>query len=207
MKTFRPRELKASQSFFAMATISTTYWDYAQQLKKQALDEFESDTNKLYSLYVFPFIVFLSSSFEALLNEQLAVKLVSSPIIVRDHILEVKDAPNRNYSMRNKIIEVAKLYGDSDFESNYADLLNNYDALTELRNSIIHYNIRFSSIYDWPKKLQDVLNRSKIKVIEADWTITFRQREIIDWSESTAIEIIKIFLNYFHIENCDFFGI
>jgi len=194
MKTFRPKKLKKLKSGFAMGTFSMVFWDYACELEKRAKSIPKNKMGQK-SNDVLGAIIFFTSSFEAYLNEQLALILsYEHPKEMINFIKAIKDAPNANFSIKDKVLESVKLIdrtGKGDIDKN---TLANYVALYRLRNTILHFDPNFSDLYDFPQSLQDALNRSKVDVDELDCTETFRKIEVLDWAKDTVKKIITEFI-------------
>jgi hypothetical protein len=205
MKIFTPRELQNKNSLFAFGTMSTVYWDFAVLMESKANEEFNSEYQPIRSFYVFPTIIFLSASFEALINEGLAKLLLYNPS-KKDDIEKIKsgDDDYRNISKRIKASAILlDRKGNGDIEEN---ILQEYTSLTELRNAIVHYNPYFGGIFHWSSKLISAFERSKVKAIEGDWTETFRRKEILEWAKDNSKNMIGCFLDFQLMNRKEFFG-
>ncbi|MCB9207562.1 MAG: hypothetical protein H6611_09705 [Ignavibacteriales bacterium] len=205
MKIFTPRDLEKKESSFAFGTMSKTYWDFALLMEKQATLEYDSESKPIRSFFVFPAIIFFCATFEALLNEGISIELLDDHEDKED-LEKIKDGIGEFRSIIPRIKASAKILdGDciGEFDEN---ILQEYNALTELRNAIIHYNSHFDGIFQWSSKLISSFERSKVEALEGDWTETFRKKEVLVWAKETSSRIIKVFLEFQRMDENDFFG-
>ena len=202
-KIFIPRELKNEESFFSFGTASKMYWDFAVKMETKATEELKSIYN---SFYVFPTIVFYCATFEALLNEGLT-KLLLYDKNIGDEIDEIKNCRNEYRDLAKKIKICAEYLDRKKIGVINENILQEYIALNELRNAILHYNPEFGGLSKYPIKLQAAFNRSKIKAIRgADWVETFKTKPALKWANETIINIINCFLDFQLMERKDFYN-
>lgn len=206
MKTFTPRKLENKDSLFAFGTMSTVYWDFAELMSKQAKSEFESEFKPIKSFFVFPAIIFYCASFEALLNEGISRELLYKKDS-EEKCVNIKDAKGDYKDLVKRIRAAAEILDRDKKGDVNENILNEFKALSELRNAIIHYNPHFGGIFQWSSKLISSFERSKVEAIEGDWTETFRRREILYWARETTENIIKVFLHFQRIEENEFFNV
>ena len=202
-KIFVPTELKKEKTFFSFGTASRMYWDFAIRMELKAIEEFKIKYN---TIYVFPTIVFYCATFEALLNEGLT-KLLLYDKTIEDKIDEIKNCRNEYRDLAKKI----KICGNYlDRKKNGVideNILQEYIALSEVRNAILHYNPEFGGLSNYPLKLQAAFNRSKVKAIKgADWVETFKTKPVLDWAKESVKNIINCFLDFQLIERKEFYN-
>ncbi len=205
MKIFTPREFENKDSLFAFGTMSTVYWDFALLMAKQATLEFESEFKPLKSFFVFPSIIFFCAAFEALLNEGLSRELLYDRKD-QEELENIKDGKGEFKDLIKRIKASGKTLDRDNIGEIDENVLQEFKALSELRNAIIHYNPHFGGIFQWSSKLISIFERSKVEAIEGDWTETFRRREVLSWAKETVQSIVKIFLHFQRMEENEFFG-
>lgn len=192
-KLFIPKELEKAKSLFSFGTMSTAYWDFAAEMESNAVNQFKTQFS---SFYVFPTIVFYCASFEALLNEGLTAILLYDNS-KEDEIDKIKNTQG-DYRDVSKKVKVCAKYLDRKNHGNINEnILQEYIALSELRNAIIHYNPEFGSIFHYPPRLQAAFGRSKVKaVLSGDWIETFKTKVVLEWAKETIRNIIDCFLDF-----------
>jgi hypothetical protein len=201
---FIPKELKNKESFFSFGTMSMAYWDFAVKMESNALEEFNSQRT---SFYVFPATIFYCASFEALLNEGLTKILLYDKSNL-DEINKIK-AGQENYKNLVRKIKICATYLDRKKQGVINDnIIQEYLALSEFRNTIVHYNPEFGSIFNYPPRLKEAFSRSKSKaIIGADWVETFKTEIVLSWARKTAKNIIDCFLDFQSKEKKEFYGV
>lgn len=207
MRVFKPKEFIDLRSMFVLSTISTSYWDLAEEFSKQAIAQFNSNSQHAYSIYVFPAILFYCSSVEALINENLA--LLEGRITEeakRKRISEAKQGIGDFRRAIPKLVEACNLLSPTGTDRIDDDILQNYQALVELRNAIVHYCPDYIDVLNWPLRLRQALQHSGADPTVADWTITFRSKVVLNWSQDTARQTIERFLLIMRKGHDDFFG-
>lgn len=207
MKVFKPKEFTDATSLFTLATISTSYWDLAQEFRGLALDQMKPANGSIYSVYVFPAIIFYCSALEALINENLAL-LESQPSneVLRSEITQLKTSTGDFRGIIAKLKRSYELFNRNGQPPLEEDMLQNYAALSELRNAIVHYCPDYVDILHWPERLKQAFERSGVDPSRADWTITFRSKIILEWSHETVKSLIERFLPLVKIDHNHFFG-
>lgn len=205
MKIFTPRKLEKKDSIFAFGTMATVYWDFALLMEKQATLEFESEFKPIKSFFVFPAIIFFCAAFEALLNEGLSLELLYERKD-KEELENIKNGKGEYKDLIKRIKATGKILDRDNIGEVDENILQEFKALSELRNAIIHYNPHFGGIFQWSSKLISTFERSKVEAIEGDWTETFRRKEILSWSKETIQNIVKVFLHFQRMEENDFFG-
>ena len=202
-KTFIPDELKNEDSFFSFGTASKAYWDFATKMKIEAIKEFKS---QYCSFYVFPAIVFYCASFEALLNEDLTKLLLYNKNITYE-VETIKNCRDEYRDLAKKIKVCAKFLDRKGIGSLDENILQEYIALTELRNAILHYNPEFGGLSIYPMRLQEAYKRAKVKALKgADWYESFKTSVALKWVKETTENIISAFLDFQLKEKKEFFG-
>ena len=207
MRVFKPKEFTDLRSMFSLATISTSYWDLAEEFGKQAITQFNSTSQHAYSIYVFPAILFYCSSVEALINEHLA--LLEDRTTEHAKRKRISDAKRGIGDFRGaipKLKEACNLLSLTGTDRIEDDVLQNYQALTELRNAIVHYCPDYVDVLNWPLKLRQALQKSGADPTLADWTITFRSQVVLNWAQDTARQTIERFLAIMRKGHDNFFG-
>lgn len=207
MKVFKPKEFTNSTSLFTLATISTSYWDLAEEFRKQALDQMNPTNGSIYSVYVFPAIIFYCSALEALINENLALlENQTSDNELRSEITQVKTSNGAFRAITTKLRRSHELFNHTGQAALEEDILQNYAALAELRNAIVHYCPEYVDILHWPERLKQAFQRSGVDPLAADWTITFRSGTVLEWARETTKSLIERFLPLVKIDHNHFFG-
>ena len=201
-KLFIPKELEKAKSFFAFGTMSKAYWDFATEMESNAVNKFKTQFS---SIYVFPAIVFYCASFEALLNEGLT-KILLHDKSKEEEINIIKNSQGE-YRDVSKKVKVCASYLDRKGQGNINEnILQEYNALSELRNAIIHYNPEFGSLFHYPPRLEAAFNRSKVKAVSGgDWVETFKTKIVLNWAKETIKNIINCFLDFQLIEKEEFY--
>lgn len=202
-KFFIPKDLEKKQSLFSFGTMSTTYWDFANEMGLKANDQFISQAS---SFYVFPAIVFYCASFEALLNEGLTKILLYDKNKASE--LEPIKFSKGDFRDISKKVKVCAQYLDRRGQGKVDEnIMQEYIALSELRNAIIHYNPEFGSVFIYPQRLEASFNRSKVKAsLGGDWVETFKTKIVLDWSKETVKNIINCFLSFQLMEKNEFYN-
>lgn len=207
MKVFKPKQFTDSTSLFTLATISTSYWDLAEEFQKQALDQLDTGNGAAYSVYVFPAIVFYCSAVEALINENLSLlENQTSENELRSEITRVKTGSGDFRTIVPKLRRSYELFNRTGRPAIDDDTLQNYAALAELRNAIVHYCPDYVDILHWPERLKQAFKRSGVDLLAADWTITFRSKTVLEWSRDTTKCLIERLLPLVKIDHDHFFG-
>jgi|GEM_PF-6903688 len=86
-------------------------------------------------------------------------------------------------------------------------IIQEYIALSQLRNAIVHYAPEIEGIFCYPKKLLSSLRLSKVKPVQgADWVETFKTKTVLDWAKNTIVNIINSFLALQGKSKSDFYG-
>lgn len=199
MKTFIPRALNNLRSPYSFATMSMAFWDFATDMKKRALSEYDSLLSPLTSFYVFPAIVFYCASFEALISEYIGLEFMyEEKEKAKDKDKEILNnirAGIGEFKNANKRIKAAAKCIDREHKGNIDQkILMGYLDLSEVRNLILHYNPDVLSSFNWPLRLQAAFQMSKVKPINGDWVLTFQRKEVLLWVEETVTNIIKVFI-------------
>lgn len=202
-KIFIPKELINEEPFFFFGTASRMYWDFATKMESKAIEEFKTKYN---TFYVFPTIVFYCATFEALLNEGLT-KLLLYDKSIESKIDEIKSCRNEYRDIAKKIKICAKYLDRKKIGIIDENIIQEYIALVELRNAILHYNPEFGGLSNYPRKLQAAFDRSKVKaIIGADWIETFKTQVVLNWTTETVKNIINCFLDFQLIERKEFYN-
>jgi hypothetical protein len=199
---FIPKELKNKKSLYSFGTMSATYWNFAIEMETKALYQINSQFTSFYS---FPTIIFYCSTFEAILNEGLN-KILLYEKSDQDEINKIKNGEDVYRNLAKKIKACAK-YLDRENQGNIKEnIIQEYIALSELRNAIIHFNPEFGSIFHYPPRLKAALGRSKISPVEgADWVVTFETEGALDWAKETIKNIIDCFLDFQSMNKKEFY--
>jgi len=201
-KVFIPKELEKEKSLFSFGTMSMAYWNFATEMEVKAINQFNSQFS---SFYVFPTIIFYCASFEAFLNEGLTTIL----LVDKSKEEEVNKIKNAQGDFRDvsKKVKVCGIYLDRKNEGSINEnILQEYIALSELRNAIIHYNPEFGSIFHYPPRLEATFGRSKVKATKGgDWIETFKTKVVLDWAKETIKNIIDCFLDFQLMDKKEFY--
>lgn len=202
-RTFKPRHFdRESQSPYRLPTMSMAYWDWAEEFYTKAIEVFNSELNPGYSKNVFFAVIMYFACLESLINEELARVEKETDEEGKEEVLRL-----RNESMSNKIEPAYELFTRSKGKLS-SSTLDNFRALNDLRNLILHYNPEPDvDILNWPSRLGNVLGRTGQEPIEADWTITFRKKKVLEWYRETTKEIIKEFIKVTKIDRESFFNL
>jgi len=202
-KAFTPKELEKVDPFFSFGTMSTAYWDFATEMEANANKQFDKQFS---SFYVFPTIVFYCASFEALLNEGLTAILLYDKS-KEEEIDKIKNAQGDYRDMAKKVKECATYLDKKNKGIINENILQEYIALSELRNAIIHYNPQFGSIFHYPPRLESAFARSKVKaIVGGDWVETFKTKIVLDWAKESIKNIIDCFLEFQHKNKKEFYS-
>ena len=197
-RIFIPKELEDKKSLFLFGTMSKRYWDFATEMESKALSQLKLQLN---SFYVFPTIIFYCASFDALLNEGLT-NLIASNVRKEDEVNCIKNVRDVVKRIRISAIFLDKKQRGIIKES----ILNEYKALTELRNAVVHYNPEFSSIFHYPQRLKESFVRSKTEPVKGgDWVTTFETKVVLIWAKTTAKKMIDCFLGLQQMDKKEFF--
>lgn len=202
-KVFIPKELEKEKSIFSFGTMSKAYWDFAIEMETSANNQLKKQFS---TFYVFPAIIFYCASFEALLNEGLTEILLYDKS-KEEEINNIKNA-NGEYRDVSKKVKICARYLDRKNEGDIDEnILQEYIALSEVRNAIIHYNPEFGSIFHYPPRLEAAFIRSKVKVvIGGDWVETFKTKVVLYWAKETIKNIIDCFLDFQHEDKKEFYN-
>lgn len=125
---------------------------------------------------------------------------------IRDKIIQIKMSAGEYRSIIPKLrksFELLNHYGHSSLEDK---LLQEYSALAEVRNAIIHYCPEYIDFLNWPERLKQAFHLSGVEPTEADWTVTFRSKTILEWARRTSKSLIESFLPVTKINQQHFFG-
>ena len=173
--------------------MSTAYWDFANEMELKSVNQFNTQFS---SFYVFPTIIFYCASFEVLLNEGLTKILLYDKS--KEEEIEIIKNDQDEYRDISKKVKICAHYLDRKGQGNIDEnILQEYMALSELRNAIIHYNPEFGSIFHYPPRLQSAFSRSKVKAsLGGDWVETFKTKVVLDWAKETIKNIIDCFLDF-----------
>jgi hypothetical protein len=199
---FIPKELENEKTFFSFGTMSTAYWDFAKEMETNANKQFNTQFS---SFYVFPTIIFYCASFEALLNEGLTAILLYDNS-KEEEITTIKNAQG-DYRDVAKKIKICATYLDRKSKGIINEnILQEYIALSELRNAILHYNPQFGSIFHYPPRLESAFARSKVKaIVGGDWVETFKTKVVLYWAKETIRNIIDCFLEFQQKDEKEFY--
>jgi len=196
-KLFSPVALKDSKGMENFTVLSGNYFKVAEELrgKSKISKEWKPTLN-----YVFPSVIMFVSSLEAFFSEYLALVLYSN----KDHEeLKRLKAQNPPYNDFGKWLKaIFENFNRQGSEIDYGgELFQNVIALKELRNSVAHYNPYFIEYTDWPKRLEQVLNKTKIEVINSGWVGNLNRPVVADWAYETIRNVIEEFCNVSGWEN------
>lgn len=192
-KTFTPKGLrKVPQKLRNMSVLSSGYFKVACELRDKACSPEGAASGHR---HVFPAVIMYASSLEAFFNEQLSL---SGAFIEDDELKEkindIKAGLGTYKTFSARLKEIFKLY---DKKSKGIDTnglhYQNFVALVELRNSAAHYNPLFIDHVEWPTKLEKVLQRSKIDVMNSGWVSNLSNPEVAKWAYETTKSIIILF--------------
>lgn len=212
MKTFRHKKLQKLSTDKTGTLMSLTYWRYSQAMLNQAIEMY-ANGQKAGNVFIgLPFIVFGCASIEGLINEELRIagydsnsseleqfaqifgipiKGVANAKLTADALI---DAPNNKINWFEKLSHSIKRLAQDDNYSVDKNAINQFCALIEVRNCILHYSPQFNSIYEWPQKIQNALARSKVNILAEDWMNTIQQKEFLLWSNNCFLRTICIIL-------------
>lgn len=188
-KLFTPKTLKDQEGMESFSALSGNYFKVAQELREKSKN---NDAGMPGHYYVFPSVIMYVSSLEAFFSEYLALVLFSNKDDERVINLKAQNAPYNDF--KSWLNEIFKIFNKSGMEIDYGgELFQNVYALKELRNSAAHYNPYFINHIDWPKRLQQVLNKSKIEVINSGWVCNLTTPVVSDWAYETIKGVIVTF--------------
>lgn len=206
-KTFKPKEFGNTQSLFSLGTMSTSYWDLAEEFKEKVIDDIDSHKTGIYSKYAFPAIIMYCSAVEALINESLSLKgSQTTDGQLAGSIAAIKNGLDDNRDLLAKTKNAYKSLSRDSSATIDENILQNFRALSEVRNAIVHYNPDFIDVHNWPIRLQEALKRSRVEPIMGDWTITFRTKPVLLWAEATGKTLISEFLRITNVSEAEFFN-
>ncbi len=111
-----------------------------------------------------------------------------------EEINKIKNSQN-DYRDNIKKIKACAKYLDRKKQGIIKEnIIQEYLALSELRNAILHYNPEFGNIYNYPLRLKAAFSRAKVKPIKGgDWVITFQTKIVLTWAKETIKNIIDCF--------------
>lgn len=203
-RTFKPRHFGGdAKSPFSLATMSMAYWDWAEEFYSKAIEDFNSEKNPGYSKNVFLAIIMYFACLESLINEELA----RVEKVIEEEEIKKEIAHLRTESISNKFEPAYELLPRSNGNLN-SSVVNNFRALKDLRNLIFHYNPEPEvDILNWPTKLRHVLGRTDQEPFQADWTITFRKKKVLEWYRETIKKILEEFIDASKIDKERFFNL
>ena len=188
-KLFSPKVLKHHEGMESFVSLSGNYFKVAQELREKS----KRDKKGMPShFYVFPSVIMYVSSLEAFFSECLALALFSNK--GNDKLIQLK-AQNHPYGdFKSWIEEIFLIFDVKRVEVDFGgELFQNLTALKELRNSAAHYNPDFIKHIHWPKRLRQVLNKSKIEVVNGGWVDNFSRPVVADWAYETIKSVIVTF--------------
>ena len=145
-------------------------------------------------LFRSPAIILYCSSVEALVNERFSLKEKSAPENCKSLITIIRDGLDDNRSLSYKIKNAHQILSEGCTAKLGDATLQNFVALIDVRNAFIHYNPDFGDVFEWPKRLENALKRSRVKQIVGNWDYTFRTMPFVTWAYNTTSEMIKCFL-------------
>lgn len=187
--SFTPRELKGRDGLVAISVLSRNYFTVAQDLRERSkYDQAERPGH----YYVFPAVIMYAAALEAFFSELLALELYFSG---GDKTLELLKNTNADFSdFKTWLREIFERYNRAQLDIDFGgELFQNVIALKELRNSAAHYNPRFISHIEWPKRLHQVLNKSRIDVLNSGWETNLSTPIIADWAYGVTKDTIETF--------------
>lgn len=196
---FTPKRFKALQASDAPASfaiLSGNYFRVANTLRTIASD----NTGTVPAAgYIFAAVIMYMAAFDAFLQEHLTLSLFAAEETKAEdstvRLLEQLKMQERPYGdFGNWVREIYRIYNRSGhaFDTNSAEFHNLY-ALRELRNSVAHYNPAFVSHMLWPARLEQAVHRSKLEVVNSDWTTNFGRIEIATWAHDTIKSAVLAF--------------
>lgn len=200
-ETFTPKKLRKElrkelredpQKLQNMTELSSGYFKVACELRDKA---HAKEDSVAYHRYVFPAVIMYVSSLEAYFNENLTLSsFAMGDDALKRKISSIKDGDGVYKTFRNRLKEIFKLYDKSNngIDTNGVDY-QNIIALVSLRNSVTHYNPMFIEHVEWPHKLEQVLQRSRIDVINSGWVTNFSSPPIAMWAYETTKSIVQLF--------------
>ena len=196
MKTFVPPQLKdVAQKLSGATLLSRQYFVVANELRAKAHEEAEKRGSEFDALYVIPATILFCTSVESYFNEQLAalaMELNDKKIL--EDIEALKHSTNEFRKATKRYTAIYRIFDPKEIGIDtkgpvYTDLL----ALTALRNSLIHYSPQFIDHVAWPQSLEQVLQRTKIQIINSDWVSNLCKISVTDWSHSVSKNAIQEF--------------
>jgi len=204
--SFRPRPLRNREARASLSNLSGNYFKAANEFRAMAVTEGSRWPGHF---YVFPAVTMYVASFEAFLQEHLALYRFhlersddarKATHIERINALKAQQKPYRSF--KEWVKGVYRLFDSKDVGlDTTCDEYQNLLALKELRNSIVHYNPAFIEYALWPANLERALQCSKIEVRNADWVSSFMRVEIADWAHETIRAAIELFCGISGVEN------
>ena len=194
-KTFTPNELRnISQKLESMRELSSGYFKVACELRDKACSERECVVPHC---YVFPAVIMYVSSLEAYFIENLTLSSFRmDDEALKEEVDKIKAGSGDYKTFGNRVKEIFKLYDKNNkgIDTNGFEY-QNLIALVELRNSVVHYNPLFIEHVKWPSKLEKVLQRSKIDVMNSGWVSNLSTCAIAKWAYETSKSLIILFCN------------
>lgn len=193
-KTFSPKALKENGGLERFTVLSGNYFKIAQELRRK------SRTNEIGMQgyhYVFPSVILYVSALEAFFSEYLALALFSNRN--NGELIKLKSQQPPYNEFKSWLKKIFSIF-NTDLDTG-GELFQNVIALKELRNSAAHYNPYFINHTHWPKRLEQVLNKSKVEVINSGWVSNLSNTIIADWAYETIKEAINEFCKISGWEN------
>ena len=206
MKLFKPRQFEQRRSLFSLGTMSMSYWDLAEEFKARAIEDLDHKP-ALYSIYVFPSIIMYCATVEALINENLAILgSQTDDQAIQDDIRSIRRGLDPYRELPARLRRAYEVLNKATQPPVTDEILQDFQALSELRNAIIHYCPEYVDVLQWPQRLRQVLERSNAPPVEADWTITFRTKPVLLWADQTSKRLISTFLRITNGDENRFFN-
>jgi hypothetical protein len=189
-----------------MATASKADWDLAEKCRELADTDLET-LGKMNSMWVVSAVVFCCSAVEALANERLSLRGASTiPLTDRTLFSQVRGGQGEYRKFIRKLRDTVRLLSGKPAVERAKRTLDDFGALIELRNALIHYNPEFSDIYHWPERIRRALKLSRAKMVRVDWLTAIGSVEILRWASSVSASALTLFLNCTGEDPEDFFG-
>jgi hypothetical protein len=176
------------------------------ELMTLAKSEIENKPNTVSpdkSDYVFSAVIMYFSSFEAYMNENLAIgrwlaetegKYHNPDVLPTIDALRKMDNPFESF--KKKVKGFYKVYDkdqkgiDTNSETYQAII-----ALNDLRNSLIHFCPEMIEHTQWPNRIQQAFSKSKPKSEQnTTWTAIFSCIKVGNWAHDTIREAIEMFV-------------
>lgn len=196
---FRPASFPPVKSIEGYSIISGNYFKVANDLRAMAEKGFGGQSGRH---YVFPCVVMYVAAFEAFLQEHLAFSRFrvatsanqegATEMLEKLDSLKNQSAPYNCF--KTWIKEIYRIYDQRDegIDTNSPEY-QNILALKELRNSVVHYNPMFIEVASWPARLEQVLHRTKIDVLNAGWVTNFSNLTVANWAHDSTKAAVQLF--------------